>query len=154
MPTTILHDRRKSSAHRNLSEPWCHIPWTACVLVCIGAALLAECWYLTRLRSSADEIRREFEAAAAEMSAQLVPAPTPAVLAAMRRDFSGRDVTIAPTPTSSIIAVTLHGLDRAACAAATAKLRRIDGAAVVILVGYGAVEDCGNRNDMTWWIMP
>jgi len=72
----------------------------------------------------------------------------------MRRDFSEQDVTIATTPAASVIAVTLHGLDRAACAEAVSTLRRIDGPVVVRLQGYGAPESCSGRNDMTWWIMP
>jgi hypothetical protein len=153
MATTVPHDRRNAGAAQNLSEPWRRIPSTICALVWI-AALFAGYRYFILLRSPADAIRSELEAAAAEMRTQLVPEPTPAVLAAMRRDFSERDVTIATTPASSVIAVTLHSVDREACVRAAATLRRIDGSVVVRLQGYGAPEDCGSRNGMTWWIMP
>jgi hypothetical protein len=154
MATTVPHDRRNTSAARNLSEPWQRIPSTLCALVWIAAGLFMGYRSLILLRSPTDAIRSELEAAAAEMGTQLVPAPTPALLAAMRRDFSEQDVTIATTPAASVIAVTLHGLDRAACAEAVSTLRRIDGPVVVRLQGYGADESCGDRNDMTWWIMP
>jgi hypothetical protein len=154
MATTVPHDRRNTGAARNLSEPWRRIPSTICALVWIAAALFAGYRYFILLRSPADGIRSELEAAAAEMRTQLVPEPTLAVLAAMRQDFSEQDVTIATTPASSVIVVTLHGVDREACVEAAGKLRRIDGPVVVLLQGYGASEDCGSRNDMTWWIMP
>ena len=154
MTTTVPHNRRKRGVAWNLGEQWRRIPWTVCVVACIGAALLAGYQRFVLPESSADAMRSELKAAAAEMRTQLVLEPSPAVLAAMRRDFSGQDVSIAKTPASSIIAVTLHGVDRGACVEAAAKVRRIDGPVVVMLQGYGAPEDCGSRNDMTWWIMP
>jgi hypothetical protein len=132
------------------------IPWTVSVLACLGAAVLAGYRLFVLLEPPGDAIRRALEAAAAETHAQLMLEPSPAVLAAMRRHFSGQDVSIATTPAmpTPIIAVTLHGLDRAACVEAAAKARRIDGPVVVTLQGYGAPKDCGSRNEMTWLIMP
>src|SRR5258708_39933631 len=99
-------------------------------------------------------MRTKLEAAAAEMHGQLVLGPSPAELAAMRRDFSGQDVSIATARASSIITVTLHGVDREACIEAAAEVRRIVGSVVVMLQGYRAPEDCSSRNEMTWWLMP
>jgi hypothetical protein len=90
------------------------------------------------------------------MRTQRVLKPGPAVLAAMRRDFFGQDVSIATSPASSTITVILHGIDRETCVEAATKARRIevDGPVVVMLQGYRAPEDCGSLNTMTWWIMP
>jgi hypothetical protein len=124
------------------------------VLGCLGAVLVAGYRLSLLLESPSDIIRIELEAAAAEMRAPIRREPSPAVLAAMRRDFSEQDVSIAKIPASATVAVTLHGIDHETCVAAAAKLRRINGSAVVMLQGYPAPEDCGRRNDMTWWIMP
>jgi hypothetical protein len=159
MATTVPHDQPNRGVARNLSEQRHRIPWIVWALVCIGAALLAG--YQLSIPSEeppGDAIRRELKAAAAEIAAEtrirLVLGPSPAALAAMRRHFSGQEVSIAMSSASSIIAVTLHGVDHKACVDAAAKVRRIDGSVVVILQGYGAPEDCDIRNDMTWWIMP
>jgi hypothetical protein len=159
MATTIPHDQRNRGVARNLGEQGRRIPWIAWVLACIGAALLAGYQLSIPLEEPpGDAIRHELKAAAAdiaaEMRTQLVLGPSPAALAAMRRHFSRQDVSIATSPASSIIAVTLHGVDREACVEAAAKARRIDGSVVVMLRGYRAPEDCGSRNEMTWWIMP
>jgi hypothetical protein len=159
MATTVPHDQRNGGIARNLSEQRRSIPWIVWAFACIGAALLAGYQLSIPLEEPpADAIRRELKAAAAEIAAemrsQLVLGPRPAALAAMRGHFSGQDVSIATSPASSIIAVTLHGVDREACVEAAAKVRRIDGSVVVMLQGYSALEDCGSWNEMTWWIMP
>lgn len=154
MATTVPHDQRNGRVARTPSEQWRRIRWIVSVLACAGAVLLAGYQLFVPLETPGDAIRSELEAAAAEMGAQLVPQASPAVLAAMRRDFSGQDVSITASATSSIIVVTLHGLDREACVKAAATARRIVGPVVVVLPGFAAPEDCGGRNDMTWWIMP
>jgi hypothetical protein len=159
MATTVPHDQRSRGIARNLGEQRRRIPWTVWVLACIGAALLAGYQLsIPPQEPPGDAIRRELKAAAADVAAEmrirLVLGPSPSALAAMRRHFSGQDVSIATSPAASIIAVTLHGVDHKACIEAAAKARRMDGSVVVMLQGYGAPEDCGSRNEMTWWIMP
>ena len=154
MAVTVFHDQRNSAVARGLRAPRGHVPRLVWALACIGAVLLAGYQLFILLEAPGDAIRGEFEGAAAEMRSQVVLGASPAVLAAMRRHFAGQDVTITTLRASSIITVTLHGLDREACVEAASKARRIDGPVVVMLQGYGAPEDCSSRNKMTWWIMP
>jgi hypothetical protein len=52
------------------------------------------------------------------------------------------------------VAVTLSGVSRVECVAAVAQDRRMDGAVVIALQGYPSAENCEQRNDMIWWLMP
>jgi hypothetical protein len=154
MTTTFTHDGQNRGIGRNFKEQRRRTPWTASVLACIGAILLVGYQLFVVLEPPGDAIRGELEAAAAETYSELMPEPSPAVLAAMRRHFSGQDVSIAATLASPTIALTLNGLDRETCIEAVAKARRIEGRVVVELQGYGASKDCGSRNKMTWLMMP
>jgi hypothetical protein len=154
MATTIHHaeeNRRFPLGHTG--RQW-RIPRPVWILACVVAALLAGYQFFILLRPPADAIRSELEAAAGEMRGQLALEPSPAVLAAMRRDFSAPNVRITRIPASPIIAVTLRDIDRGSCVELEAKDRRIEGPVVVMLQDYAAPEDCGSRNEMTWWIMP
>lgn len=111
MATAVPHDQRS----RGVGGRRRRVPRTLWVLACFGAALLAGYQLFVLLQPPGDAIGSELEAAAAEMRTEMVPKPSPAVLAAMRRDFSGQDVSIATTPRSPVVAVTLHGLDRETC---------------------------------------
>lgn len=153
MATAISHDPVQRSGPRGLGGRR-RVPLAVWVLACIGAALLTAYRLFILLEPPGVAIRGELRAAASEMRTQLVLEPGPRVVAAMRRDFAGRDVSIATSPASSILVVTLHDLDRGTCVDAVAKARRIDGQVVVLLQGYGSPEDCGSRNEMTWRIMP
>jgi hypothetical protein len=153
MQTTLFYDRMRSGRVRGPNGRW-RVPPIVWVLACIGAALVVGCQLFILVEPSGNAIRRELKAAAAEMQTQLTLQPSPKVLAAMRRDFAERDVRIATSASSSIVAVTLQGLDRETCVEATTKARRIDGLVVVVLRGYGGPDDCGGRNEMPWWIMP
>jgi len=153
MATTVRHDQETMGIARSLTGQRRSL-WTICMLLSIGAALLTGYQLFLWLEPPGDAIRHELEAAAGEMRNQLVPEPSPGVLAAMRRDFAKREVSVATMPASSIVAITLHGLDRNTCVDALNKARRIDGAVVVRLQSYDTVGDCGNRNNMTWWVMP
>jgi len=153
MATTVRHDQATIGIARSLTWQRRSL-WTISMLLCIGAALPMGYQLCLWLEPPGDAIRHQLEAAAGEMRNQLVPEPSPRVLAAMRRDFAKREVSIATMPASSIVAVTLHGLDHGTCVDALTKARRIDGAVVVRLQSYDAAGDCGNRNDMTWWVMP
>lgn len=154
MTATVQHDRETIGVARNSSGQRRRSLWPIYMLLFISAGLPTGYQLFLVLEPPGDAIRRELEAAADEMRNQLVPEPSPAVLAAMRRDFAGREVSIATIPASSIIAVTLYGLDHEACVDALVKARRIDGPVVVMLQGHRTVGDCGSRNEMTWWVMP
>lgn len=135
-----------------LGDPPGHGPRPVWLLAILAIAVLAIVLAL-RPAPPGDAIKSELGKAASEMSGEVWPVPTPAVLTAMRRDFHGRDVSVEAIR-SKQIAVTLRGLDRQTCLGAATKARRIDGPAVVTLEGYGSPEECRDRNDMTWRIMP
>lgn len=154
MATTAHPDQENMGVARSPSGQRRRSLWTIYMVVCISAAVLGGYQFFLLVEPPGDAIRHELKAAAGEMRNLLVPEPSPPVLAAMRRDFARREVSIAPIPESSIVTVTLHGLDHKACVGALAKARRIDGPVVVQLQGYGTAADCGSRNEMTWWVMP
>jgi hypothetical protein len=54
----------------------------------------------------------------------------------------------------SEVDVTVGNLDRRSCLEAESIARRIVGPVVVQLDGYGSVAACGDRNAMTWRILP
>jgi hypothetical protein len=154
MATTVHHDQRNKGVAPVRTGQLRRVPLMVWVLACLGAMLQAGYQLFHVLEPPAYAIRSELEAAASEMRSQFALDPSPAVLAAMRQDFAGQDVWIATIPMSSVIAVTLQGLDRGVCVELEAKARRIEGPVVVMLQGYAVPEDCGSRNEITWWIMP
>jgi len=99
-------------------------------------------------------IRGELLAAAGELSSQIVANPTEAVRHAMRRHFREADVEVDIARSWPNVLVTLRGLDRATCETAVRDARRMEGLVVVSLDVYRAPADCGERNEMTWRIMP
>lgn len=99
-------------------------------------------------------IRSELQAAAAELSWQIVAIPTEAVREAMRRHFHEAEVELDGVRSRPNVLVTLRGLSRVVCQAAVRDARRMEGTVVVALDRYHSPADCGERNDMTWWIMP
>jgi hypothetical protein len=99
-------------------------------------------------------IRGELLAAASELSAQIVANPTEAVRHAMRRHFHEAEVEMDTARSWPNVLVTIRGLDRAACETAMRDARRMEGLVVVSLDAYRSPAACGERNDLTWWIMP
>lgn len=153
--STIFFDHLHPGGSAHGWRTWVRrLPWTLWIVALAAAALLAHYELVPLLQSPGDAIRSELRAAASEMTAQILPDPNAAVIAAMRRDFHGQQVSIEAMGPRAQVAVTIHGLDRQACLDAETKVRRIEGAAVVTLEGYRRAEDCVGRNDMTWRIMP
>ena len=72
----------------------------------------------------------------------------------VERPLSGFSVSIDASGFPAVVGVTLHGLDHQACIDAVAEARRIDGLTVVELKDRGFPAACGERNDMTWRILP
>lgn len=122
-------------------------------LAALVPLVLAMALLLLRPASPGDVIRSDLQRAASETSREIWPVPSPAILAAVQRDFQGLDVSVEAIR-STQIAVTLHGLDRQTCIDAVSKVQRIEGPAVVTLDGYGSPDRCRDRNDMSWRIMP
>ena len=107
---------------------------------------------LPALRSPGHAIRRELAAAAAELAspaAQPTEAERRAILRHFRDHAASLDAGLWPQ-----VSVTLHGLDRTICRDAATVARRMEGVVVVELEKFRSAEDCGDDNDMTWWIAP
>jgi hypothetical protein len=106
------------------------------------------------LESPGQAIRNELAAAAADMTSA-PPNLTPEELQRnVKRHFLGHAVTIDPVGFPARVAVTIRGLDRSVCVDAARTARRIEGLAVIELQGYSSADDCGERNDMRWQILP
>ncbi|MGO8914730.1 MAG: hypothetical protein ACLQJR_02330 [Stellaceae bacterium] len=99
-------------------------------------------------------LRRELVGAAEELRAQWLPQATPAVRQAIRRHFRESDVDIDTTRRWPNVAVSLHAVPQEDCVAAVREARHIDGPVVIALEHYRLTAQCGERNDMTWWLMP
>ncbi|HZB91988.1 MAG TPA: hypothetical protein VE397_11135 [Stellaceae bacterium] len=99
-------------------------------------------------------LRHELVGAAGELDHNLVPLPDPGLASDIRRHFREADVAVNVTQRWPNVAVTLGGIPHAGCVAALHEDRRIDGLVVIALQGYRSARDCGESNDMTWWLMP
>jgi hypothetical protein len=119
-----------------------------------GALALFAAVVLVAAAGPGRTIRGELLAAADELSAQIVANPTEPVRQAMRRHFREAEVEVDTAWSWPNVLVTLRGLDRAACEAVLRDARRLEGVVVVSLDAYRSPADCGERNDMTWRIMP
>ncbi len=99
-------------------------------------------------------LRHELEGAAGELDRQVVLQPVAGMGQAIRRHFRESAVTVDTKRDWPNVAVSVGGVSQAACLDARRQVRRIDGTVVISLEGYGSAADCGERNDMTWWLMP
>jgi hypothetical protein len=117
------------------------------------AILLGVIPYVVLREAPGEVIRLELEAAAKKVSGQFLLELSSGDLDAMRRDFYGNDVSIAPA-VGFAVTVTLHGLMRRTCLDLLASTRRIDGRVAIALQGYATAQDCHDENDMTWRISP
>ena len=122
-------------------------------LTLVTAALIGGDELLEARRPPGDAIRRELVAAAGELASPLGPYPSAAAARALRRHFRGRPAILQTTFWPQV-SVTLRHLDRTTCIDARIAARRLEGLVVVELEGYRAAEDCGDDNDMSWWILP
>jgi hypothetical protein len=106
------------------------------------------------LQSSGRIIRGDLESAASEARILYFTATPAEVQQAITPYFRGFNTTVDARSFPASVSVTLHGLDRNSCLDASAVARRLEGRVVVNLLGYRSAADCGERNDMTWRIMP
>jgi hypothetical protein len=124
-------------------------------LVLVTAVVFAAAYQLQETTSGHGRaIRGELLAAAGELSGQVVASPTEPMRHAMRRHFREAEVEVDTARSWPNVLVTIRGLDRAACETAVRDARRMEGLVVVSLDAYRSPAACGERNDMTWWIMP
>ncbi|HXQ54144.1 MAG TPA: hypothetical protein VN802_23820 [Stellaceae bacterium] len=76
------------------------------------------------------------------------------VRAALRRDLPMRAADIDPSRFPGEVDVTYRGLGRTTCLEARSVAQRIEGSVVDQLDGYRSAAACGDRNAMTWRILP
>jgi hypothetical protein len=138
--------RRREAARRAPRMAW--------IVLAILVSWSAEYGIYRAFEPPGPALRHELLAAADELRTPWVPQPTPAMRQAIRRHFRESDVDIDTTRQWPNVAVSLHNLPRQDCAAAVLQARRIDGPVVVTLDRYRSAAECGERNDMTWWLMP
>jgi hypothetical protein len=150
---TLVHGRRPGSG-AGLRETLRRVPST----VWIGLAILlswgAEYGVYWAFEPPGMALGYELQGAAGELDHALVPLPSAALRQDIRRHFREADVAVDTVRHWPNVAVTLSGVSRVECAAAVAQDRRMDGAVVIALQGYPSAENCEQRNDMTWWLMP
>jgi hypothetical protein len=115
--------------------------------------LLAATHVNLALQSPAEAIKTALTNAAAEMTAPAGPQPSTAALDAVQHHFSGQPTTI-DTRYWPQIAVTVQGVDKSSCIEAAQIAGRMEGLVVVQLEKYRSAAECGESNDMTWWILP
>jgi hypothetical protein len=125
------------------------------VLAVITAVVLVVAYQFQEMATEPGRaIHGELLAAAGELNGQIVANPTEAVRHAMRRHFRETEVEVDIARSWPNVLVTIRGLDHAACETAVRDARRMEGLVVVSLDAYRSPANCGERNDMTWWIMP
>jgi hypothetical protein len=123
------------------------------LLALIVAGILASPPVASLMRSPGEGIRRELLAAAADLPRPPAFTATPADRQAILRHFdepgASVDTTLWPQ-----VKVTLHDIDRATCLDAALAAHRLGGLVVISLDGYRSPAQCGETNEMSWWITP
>jgi len=98
-------------------------------------------------------LHSDLAAGAAALRALPLTASRDDAASALLAAFRGRAATVDTASFPGVVEVTVRGLDRQSCAAATAA-RRLEGKVVVELAGHEAPADCGDDNVLTWRFMP
>jgi hypothetical protein len=105
------------------------------------------------LQSPAQAIKTALTNAATEMMSPSGPQPSAAALDTIQHHFGNQPATIDARYWPQL-AVTVQGVDKTACIEATTIASRLEGLVVVQLEKYRSVAECGESNNMTWWILP
>ncbi|HXZ01168.1 MAG TPA: hypothetical protein VEI03_14300 [Stellaceae bacterium] len=130
------------------------LPRALWIVLAVLASWSAEYGVYRAFEPPGPALRRELLGAADELRAPWVPQPTTALRQAIRRHFRESDIDIDTARYWPNVVVSLHGVSRDGCAAAVPETRRIEGPVVVALERYRSAAECGERNDMIWWLMP
>jgi hypothetical protein len=150
---TSIHGPRAGTG-AGLREALRRVPATVWIVLAILLSWSAEYAVYWAFEPPGLALRHELQGAAGELDHALVPLPSAALGDEIRRHFREADVAVDTARHWPNVAVTLSGVSRADCAAAVSQDRRLDGAVVIALQGYRSAEECGRRNDLTWWLMP
>lgn len=140
-----------SRGHR--FEPLRRVPRGVWILLAILLSWGVEIGIYQAFEPPGQVLRHELLGAAGELGGQWLE-PTPTLNQAIRRHFAEGSVTVDTGRQWPNVAVSLLGVPRQACVQAMHEARRIDGPVVIVLDRYRFPSECGERNDMTWWLMP
>ncbi|HUC65568.1 MAG TPA: hypothetical protein VMA53_09085 [Stellaceae bacterium] len=150
---TLVHGRGSGSS-AGLWESLRRVPSAVWIVLAILLSWGAEYVVYRAFEPPGVALGYELQGAAGELDHALVPLPSAALRQDIRRHFREADVAVDTARYWPNVAVTLSGVSRTDCAAAVSQDRRMDGTVVILLQGYPSAENCGHRNDMTWWLMP
>jgi hypothetical protein len=150
----MTSDQILRAASREKSSDWRRLlPRSAWTLLSAAALLVAANHVSLALQSPGHSIKTALIGAAAEMTTSSGQQPSAADINAVERHFSGQIATIDAQHWPQL-AVTFHSLDKRSCIDAATIADRVEGLVVVQLDKYRVLTDCGDSNDMTWWILP
>jgi hypothetical protein len=138
-----------------VSSAWiARLPRPVRILATVAILTLAGYQLDVALQSPAHIIKHELVAAAEQTGALPWKRSVSQVEQAVGGYFQSHAATIDATKFPTQVAVALDGIDRNTCLEARTLTRRIEGSVVVALDGYRSDAECGDRNRMTWRIMP
>jgi hypothetical protein len=109
---------------------------------------------MSAARGPGDMLKADLQAAGAAVRELGVSQPADRVQKTVAALFPGNAVDVDATQFPGRVVVTLRGLDRITCMAASASVQRIEGEVVIELRGFASPSECGEHNDMAWLILP
>ena len=136
--------RRAGNPRRSLAKRF-----TACALALITALTLTSV-----ARSPGEILRTDLQAAGATIRALGWNQPLGHVQKTVAALFPGHSIDVDASRFPARVVVTLRALDRNTCLNISDGARRIEGRVVIELRGFASPNDCGERNDMAWLILP
>lgn len=143
--------RSETSGHARIVSRFQHAATAAIV---IALSLIAVHQIIQATRTPGDIVRADLVAAAEALYALPATATSDRVLGAVASSLRDPRATVDPSGFPLVVTVTLHGLDRDACAAMARAARRITGLVVVQLEETEFPAACGAQNDLTWRLLP
>lgn len=105
-------------------------------------------------RSPADILKADLEAAGATIRDLRWTEPLDDVQKTVATLFAGNSIEVDASRFPARVVVTVRALDRNTCLDISARARRIEGSVVIELRGFASPDDCRERNDMAWLILP
>lgn len=154
MALISLHAPLPGSIFQSVKNALARTPRGLRLLAAAGMLAAAAYQIVAALQTPAQSIRDALTAAGEQAAGMPWTRNGRDIQFALAPYFAGRDARIEPTRFPAEVTVMLDGLDRATCLEARTLARRIEGDVVIALDGYGSAADCGERNAMTWRILP
>lgn len=154
MSLISLHAPLPVSIFQGVKSALARVPRGLRLLAAAGMLVAAGYQMWVALQTPAQSIRYALTAAGEDAAGMPWTRNGEEIRLALARHFAGRNARVESSRFPAEVAVVLDGLDRATCLEARTLTRRIEGNVVIALDGYGSATDCGERNAMTWHILP